>query len=68
MDEQQLVTMLSVEKSFYLNKSIVSHPRRRLIADYFHKVCQVDLNFIHENIKTYFRYAMMKKCLMIYFH
>ena len=39
MDQHQLTTMLSMEKSLYLNKSVKSHPKRRLIADSLHKVC-----------------------------
>ncbi len=38
MEQQQLITMLSIEKSLYLNKSLKSHPKRRLIADSLHKV------------------------------
>lgn len=37
--QQQLNTMLSIEKSFDLIKIIKSHPKRRLIADSLHKVC-----------------------------
>lgn len=38
MEYEQLRTMLSVEKSFYFNKSIKSHPKRRIIADGLNKV------------------------------
>ncbi|CAF1149515.1 unnamed protein product [Rotaria sordida] len=38
MEQQQLITMFSIEKSFYLNKSIKSHPKRRFIADIIHKL------------------------------
>ncbi|CAF2486402.1 unnamed protein product [Rotaria sp. Silwood2] len=36
--QQQLTTMFSIEKSFYLNKSIKSHSKRRFIADCIHKL------------------------------
>jgi len=39
MEQQQLATMLSIEKFLSPNKSIKSHPKRRLIADNLHKVC-----------------------------
>jgi len=38
MEQQQLATMLSIEKSLYINKSFKSHPKRRLIADSLHKL------------------------------
>lgn len=37
--QQQLNTMLSIEKYTELNKSIESHSKRRLIANSLHKVC-----------------------------
>jgi len=46
MEQQQLITMLSIEKSLYLNKSLKSHPKRRFIADSLHKVRIYLLNFI----------------------
>jgi hypothetical protein len=39
MEQQQLATMLAMEKSLYVNKSRKSHPKRRYIADSLHKVC-----------------------------
>ncbi|CAF0798651.1 unnamed protein product [Rotaria sp. Silwood1] len=36
--QKQLTTMFSIEKSFYLNKSIKSHPKRRFIADSIQKL------------------------------
>ena len=39
MEQQQLATMLSIEKHVYPVKAVRSHPRRRLIADSLNKVC-----------------------------
>ena len=38
MEQQQLATMLSIEKHVYPVKAVRSHPRRRLIADSLNKV------------------------------
>jgi hypothetical protein len=48
MEQHQLATMLSIEKCLYLNKSLKSHPKRRLIADSLHKVC-IEFNFDFRN-------------------
>jgi len=43
MEQQQLVTMLSIEKTFYFNKTISTHPKRKFIADTLNKVsCRRD--------------------------
>lgn len=38
MEQQQLATMLAMEKQSSIIKSIKSHPKRRLIADSLNKV------------------------------
>ncbi|UJR22936.1 hypothetical protein I4U23_025963 [Adineta vaga] len=38
MEKQQLKTMLSIEKTYFFKLPIKSHPKRRQIADYLHKL------------------------------
>ncbi|CAF3541789.1 unnamed protein product [Adineta steineri] len=40
MEKQQLETMLFIEKFYYSNKSIKSHPKRRIIADGLNKLTE----------------------------
>lgn len=38
MEQQQLVTMLSIEKTFYFHKTLSTHPKRKYIADTLNKL------------------------------
>lgn len=49
MEEQQLATLLSMEKYSYAIKSLRSHPKRRLVADSLNKVCW-KLLFFNQNL------------------
>ncbi|CAF1585249.1 unnamed protein product [Adineta ricciae] len=40
MEQQQLVTMLSMEKLFFSPKSVKSHLKRHIIANSLHKLCE----------------------------